>query len=195
MKTTTKLLIALGSIILLAFIFIGWANGVFDEAIKTQEEVKKEWGNVQASYQRRADLVPGLVATVKMAAENEKTILTKVTEARAGIVRAKTPQDLELMGREINTAINLAFEAYPQIRSTQNFSDFQVQLEGTENRINKARSDYNEAVKSYNFIVRGVFRKMAISIMGNAEDFEEKEEFKAETGSEKAPDVNDLFKK
>src|SRR4051812_43825438 len=132
-------LIIIGVLVVAVFGFISWGSGVFDNAVRLQEDVKGQWSDVQATYQRRADLVPGLVATVKGAAENEKEILTKVTQARAGIVNAKTPDDLELAGRQINTAINLAFEAYPQIRSTENFQELQSQLEGTENRINVAR--------------------------------------------------------
>ena len=73
-----------------------------------------------------------------------------MTQARAGIVNAETPEDMSMFGKQINTAINLAFEAYPQIRSTENFGALQAQLEGTENRINKARTDYNGTVKRYN---------------------------------------------
>src|SRR5690606_19290213 len=120
-----------------------------------QENVNAQFADVQATYQRRADLIPNLVATVQGAAENENKILREVTQARAGIVGAKTPEDLELAGRKINTAINLAFEAYPQIRSTENFQDLQAQLEGTENRINVARQRYNDAVRNYNTYVRG----------------------------------------
>jgi LemA protein len=124
-------LVIIGIILVFGIGFFLWGTGVYDSAISTQETVNAEWADVQAAYQRRADLVPNLVATVKGAAENEKEILVKVTQARAGIVNAKTPDDLELAGREINTAINLAFEAYPQIRSTENFQDLQAQLEGT----------------------------------------------------------------
>jgi LemA protein len=95
--------------------------------------------------------------TVKAAAKNEKEILTQVTQARAGIVGAKTPEDMELMGKKINTAINLMYEAYPTIQSNQNFRDFQVQLEGTENRIKRERDVYNESVKNYNTHIRGFF--------------------------------------
>src|SRR5699024_10746754 len=97
-----------------------WVKGAYNTAVERQERVNRAFGDVQASYQRRADLIPNLVATVKGAAENERAILTQVTQARAGIVGAQTPEDLEIAGRKINTAINLAFEAYPEIRSTQN---------------------------------------------------------------------------
>jgi LemA protein len=90
------------------------------------------------------------------------------------------------LGKEINTAINLAFEAYPQIRSTENFGELQRQLEGTENRINKARGDYNEAVKEYNSHIRGFFNSMVL----NKETFPKKEAFKAAEGSDIAPTVS-----
>lgn len=157
----------------------------FNTANQYQKEVDKAWGNVQSSYQRRADLIPQLVATVKGAAANERGILTEVTQARAGIVNAKTPQDMEIMGKKINTAINLAFEAYPQIRSTENFQDLQAQLEGTENRINYARNEYNETVSKYNMHITGFINEMLL----NKTRFPVKESFDAVSGAEIAPEV------
>lgn len=182
MKRSYVVLGVIGAIIL--FAFLGYYNS-YNKAVKLQEGVDEKWGNVQSAYQRRADLVPQLVATVKGAAENEKEILTQVTQARAGIVNAKTPEDMELMGKKINTAINLAYEAYPQIRSTENFQGLQMQLEGTENRINRERDLYNESIKEYNTHIRGFFNKMFLS----GEEFPKKEGFKAAAGAEKAPDV------
>ena len=92
---------------------------------------------------------------------------------------------MEFAGKKINTAINLAFEAYPQIRSTENFKEFQAQLEGSENRINKSRNDYNDAVKNYNTNIRGFFAGMLL----NSETFPKKTSFKAQAGSENAPKV------
>jgi LemA protein len=169
---------------LLLIFFLGYYN-LYNSAVRLQEGVNEKWGNVQSAYQRRADLVPNLVETVKGAAKNEQEILTQVTQARAGIVNAKTPEDLELMGKKINTAINLAYEAYPQIRSTENFKGLQIQLEETENKIKRERDLYNEAIKEYNTHVRGFFASMFL----NAEKFPIKEGFKAEAGSEDAPDV------
>ena len=123
-----KSYIVIGVIAVLALIIFMSYRSSYNKAIGYQEVVDEQWSNVGAQYQRRADLVPQLVATVKGAAENEKGILTQVTEARAGIVNAKTPEDMEVMGKKINTAINLAFEAYPQIRSTENFSELQAEL-------------------------------------------------------------------
>jgi LemA protein len=188
-------LVIVGILVLGGLIFFMWGTGVYDSAIKSQEDVKGAWADVQATYQRRADLIPNLVATVKEAAENERGILTQVTEARAGITSAQTPEDLEMAGRKINTAINLAFEAYPQIRSTENFQDLQAQLEGTENRINVARQRYNDAVKVYNSYVRGYFKKRALSFFGDGEDFSPRNGFEASEGADKAPDAGELFNK
>lgn len=183
MKNT---LIILGSIFgFILIIFLVYRNN-FNTANELQKKVDEAWGNVQTSYQRRADLVPQLVATVKGAAANERGILTEVTNARAGIVNAKTPQEMEVMGKKINTAINLAFEAYPQIRSTENFSALQAQLEGTENRINFARDEYNKAVNQYNTHISGFLNEMIL----NKSRFPSKETFKAAEGTEKAPEVS-----
>ena len=181
-----KGMIILGAIIGVALIVFMIYRGSYNTAVNLQENVDEKWGDVGATYQRRADLIPQLVATVKGAAANEKGILTQVTEARAGIVNAKTPEDMDIMGKKINTAINLAFEAYPQIRSTQNFSDLQTQLEGTENRIAVARQNYNEAVKEYNSHIRGFLNSMFL----NTATFPKKEAFKESAGSEVAPKVD-----
>ncbi len=180
-----KGLIVLGVIAGLALIVFMMYRSSYNTAVNLQENVDEKWGDVGATYQRRADLIPQLVATVKGAAANEKGILTQVTEARAGIVNAKTPEDMDLMGKKINTAINLAFEAYPEIRSTQNFSDLQTQLEGTENRIAVARQNYNGAVKEYNSHIRGFLNSMFL----NSETFPKKNPFKESAGSENAPKV------
>jgi LemA protein len=184
--------IIIGAIIgIIGIIFFTYIS-IYNKAVSLQEKVDEKWANVQSAYQRRADLVPQLVETVKGAAKNEKEILTKVTEARAGItgindqiLNAKNPEQLEVLGKKINTAINLAYEAYPQIKSTDNFSTLQSQLEGTENRIKRERDVYNEAVKDYNTSIRGFFASMFL----NSETFPKKTGFKAAAGSENAPKV------
>lgn len=188
-----KSYIIIGGILFLILIAVFAYRSAYNSAVSLQEDVNRSWGDVQSSYQRRADLVPQLIETVKGAAKNEREILTKVTEARAGItgindeiLKAENPQQMELLGRKINTAINLAYEAYPQIRSTENFGALQAQLEGTENRINKARNDYNGTIKSYNTHIRGFFTSMML----NKEEFPKKEAFKAAQGSENAPKVS-----
>lgn len=182
-----KLLIVLGVIGGIVLLFFMYLNGVYNTAVRLDEETKARWSDVGSSYQRRADLIPNLMETVKGAAANERGILTAVTEARAGIVSAQTPEDMELVGRKINTAINLAFEAYPQIRSTENFQMLQTQLEGTENRINVARQNFNESVQRYNSHIRGFVTRIALSVSGG--DFQPKKGFEAQAGAEEAPKV------
>lgn len=189
-KGLITVLAIIGVIVVVGLIFVSWGSGIYDKAVGAQEGVNQAFADVQATYQRRADLVPNLVETVKAAAENERQILTQVTEARAGITSAQTPEDLELAGRKINTAINLAFEAYPQIRSTENFQDLQAQLEGTENRINVARQRYNEAVREYNTYVRGFFKRMALNLFGGGEDFAVRKPFAAAADAQDAPKVD-----
>jgi LemA protein len=179
-----KGLIILGAIVFIIFIIFMMYRGSYNTAVSLQETVDEKWGNVGADYQRRADLVPQLVETVKGAAANEKGILTEVTNARAGIASAQTPAEMDLAGAKINNAIKLTFEAYPMIRSTENFANLQVQLEGTENRIAVSRKQYNEAVMAYNSHIRGFFNRM---FLGSA--FPKKEMFKEMPGSEKAPEV------
>ena len=186
MKKSYIILAVIGAAIggLLLIIFLIYYNA-YSGAVSRQETVNEKWNNVQSAYQRRVDLIPNLVNTVKGAAKNEKDILLQVTQARSGIVNAKTPEDLEIMGKKINTAINIMYEAYPEIKSTENFKGLQIQLEGTENRINTERDYYNEAIKDYNTHIRGFFTRMFI----NTEEFPRKEGFKASAGAENAPSV------
>ena len=177
-------LVIIGILVLVLVVVFSY-RGTYNKAVGLQETLDQSWNDVSAAYQRRADLVPQLFETVKGAAKNEKEILTAVTQARAGIVSAQTPEDMQMFGKKINTAINLAFEAYPQIRSTERFADLQAQLEGTENRINKARTDYNATIKIYNTHIRGFFTKMIL----NEEEFPKKEGFQASQGAEKAPEI------
>ncbi|MES2799235.1 MAG: LemA family protein [Bacteroidota bacterium] len=188
-----KSYLVIGGIIFLILIAMFTYRNIYNGAVSLQEGVDKSWSDVQSTYQRRADLVPQLVEVVKGAAKNEKDILTQVTNARAGltginqeILDAKNPEQLEMLGKKINTAINLTYEAYPEIKSTANFGALQAQLEGTENRINKARNDYNESIKGYNTHIRGFFASMFL----NKETFPKKDGFKAAAGSENAPKVS-----
>lgn len=190
MKKSYIIFGVIGGIILIVFLMY---YNAYSGAVAKQENLDEKWNNVQSAYQRRLELIPNLVKTVKGAAANEKEILTKVTDSRAGIPGlseeiegAKTPQDLEIMGNKINKAINVTFEAYPEIKSTENFRDFQAQLEGTENRIKTARDEYNQATKEYNTHIRGFFNSMFI----NHETFPRKIGFTADKGADKAPDVD-----
>ena len=193
-----KSYIILVSILFFVFVIFMTYRSSYNTAVSYKMGVKKSWGNVQTTYQRRADLIPNLVSTVKGAAANEKDILINVTNARAGISNfdpsqinqeignAKNPQQLDVAGKKINTAINLAFEAYPQIRSTEAFIRLQDDITGTENRINKARQDYNDAIELYNTHISGFLNSTFL----NKSLFPYIDEtFAASAGSENAPKV------
>lgn len=172
-------------------LFYLYGTGIYDGAVSRQEAVEESWGNVQAAYQRRADLVPNLVNTVKGAAENERQILIEVTEARSGISSAATPADLLQHGATIDRAISVVFERYPEVRATENFAVLQAQLEGTENRINTERTRYNESVKDFNQYIRGFWRSKALGLVANAEDnFTRRDPFEASSTAQEAPAVD-----
>jgi LemA protein len=182
--------IVLGVLVLLCI--VGY-NGL----VGSRENVNKAWANVETSYQRRADLIPNLVNTVKGAADFEKSTLEAVTQARANATSVHvdgndlTPEKLQqfqqaqsqlsgALGRLLAVAEN-----YPQLKAVQGFQDLQAQLEGTENRINEARRQFNEAAQSYN-VSRQKFPR---NILANLFGFKEKPYFEADKGSEKAPTV------
>lgn len=194
MKSNNKVLlafIAVVGIVILAFIFFYlYGTSVYDGAVERKTNLDKSWANVQAVYQRRADLVPNLVATVQGAADNEKEILLEVTKARAGMANATTPAELQQQGDIINRNIAVVFEKYPEIRSTENFKELQYELAGTENRISTERIRYNESVQAYNSYIKGFWRKKALGLVSDGdEEFTEAKGFEAEAGSDKAPEV------
>jgi LemA protein len=165
-----------------------------------EEQVNAAWGNLQADYQRRADLVPNLVNTVKGYATQERTVLTQVTEARAKAtsiqLNAGDLSDPAKVQAFQNAQAQLggslgrllaSFEAYPDLKSNQNFLALQDQLEGTENRINSSRRDYNEAVRSYNTRIRTFPDAIGAKIFYGAKP---KVPFEASTAAQEAPTVN-----
>ena len=165
-----------------------------------EEEAKARWADVENQYQRRADLIPNLVATVQGYADQEREVLTEVTEARAGANRITvTPEQLtdpEAMRAfsEAQSRLSAAIvplqrlqEAYPDLKSNQNFLALQSQLEGTENRVTIARSDYNQAVQNYNTTIRTFPAVIGAKIFYGAEPMVP---FEAAEGSQNAPSVN-----
>ena len=165
-----------------------------------EEQVNAAWGNLQADYQRRADLVPNLVNTVKGYATQERTVLTQVTEARAKAtsiqLNAGDLSDPAKVQAFQNAQAQLggslgrllaSFEAYPDLKSNQNFLALQDQLEGTENRINSSRRDYNEAVRSYNTRIRTFPDAIGAKIFYGAKP---KVPFEASAAAQEAPTVN-----
>ena len=184
--------------ILVGFVGCGATNS-YNRLVQVDEQVKQSWGNLQAQYQRRADLIPNLVETVKGAADFEQETLQSVTEARAKATSIQVnaedlndPQKIQqfqqaqsALGKSLGRLLAVS-ENYPQLQATQAFSDLQAQLEGTENRITVARRDYNQAVQQYNTKVRSFPTVLFASVMG----FPPKTPFEAETGAEQAPDVS-----
>ena len=190
-KVLIALLAVVGAIVLGYGIFYMYGTSVYSGAVEKQEAVNEKWANVQTAYQRRADLVPQLIATVKGAAANEEKILMEVTNARSGIKSATTPEEIQQQGSIINRNIQVVFEKYPEIRSTENFGMLQAQLEGTENQVKTERDLYNEAVKEFNSYVRGFWKHKALGLVGNDdEEFKVRKMFEADAGSENAPKVS-----
>jgi len=165
-----------------------------------EEQVNAAWGNLQADYQRRADLIPNLVSTVKGYAQQEKTVLTQVTEARAKATsiqlnasdlddpaKVKAFQDAQgQLGSSLGRLL-ASFEAYPDLKSNQNFLALQDQLEGSENRINVSRRDYNEAVRQYNTTIRTFPDAIGARIFYGAKP---KVPFEAAAAAQQAPTVD-----
>ncbi|MFB6279602.1 MAG: LemA family protein [Salinibacter sp.] len=175
------------------------ATSSYNSLVQSDEQVQQAWANVQAAYQRRADLIPNLVETVQGAADFEQETLTSVTEARAKATSVQvSPENLDnpqklrqyqqaqsALGKSLGRLLAVS-ENYPKLQATQAFSDLQAQLEGTENRITVARRDYNNAVRKYNTQVRSFPTVLFAGLMG----FEPKTPFEAETGADQAPDVS-----
>ncbi|MBX7094243.1 MAG: LemA family protein [Flavobacteriales bacterium] len=190
-KGTIILLSIVGFFVIILISMISTYNGI----VSAEANVNQKFEDIQAQYQRRFDLIPQLVATVQMNAANEKDILTKVTQYRAGITDAKNAGDIEKMepvAQDIRTALNFQMEAYPTLQSPAAFRDLQAQLEGTENRIAKARTDFNSAVKDYNIRIKRFPNNMFNAFFG----FEPKVGFTITNAAAENPvDVRSEFKK
>ena len=198
MKTLSKGAIALLVIALVAFGVISWYFSTKNSLVSVDESVSTAWSNVENQYQRRADLIPNLVETVKGYAKHEENTFKEVVEARAKATQITvdptnmTPEkmkEFQAAQGELGSALGRLIavsENYPELKANENFKDLQAQLEGTENRINEARRQFNQAVQDYNLKVR----QCPSSIVANIAGFTTKAKFEAEAGSEKAPKVS-----
>lgn len=170
----------------------------YNGLVTAEEDINSVWGNVESAYQRRADLIPNLVNTVKGQANFEKDTLSAVIEARAKATQTTldpskaTPEQMDKFQQAqqgVSSALSrllVSVEKYPQLQANEGFLNLQAQIEGTENRINLERNNFNGAVKEYNKKVRQFPTKLVAALFG----FDAKPQFKAAAGSENAPVVN-----
>ena len=184
-------------ILFLAIAIGGWMKASYNEMVKLDEGVSTAWSNVQSQYQRRADLIPNLVNTVKGYAAHEKETLEGVIAARSKATQMTidpsnlTEENMKKFQQaqgELSSALGkllMVQERYPELKANENFSELQAQLEGTENRIAVERNNFNKVVEEYNLKVRSFPNNILAGIFG----FEKKSKFEAEAGSEKAPEV------
>jgi LemA protein len=192
MKSRSGLYVILGLVVILFF----WGCSAYNGLIGVDQEVKSKWGDVETNYQRRTDLYNSVIKTISASANFEKSVLTDVVAARAKAtsinVNINDPKSLEAY-QQAQAGLQSSFskllavvENYPDLKTTKAFQDFQAQIEGTENRINVARKDYNTAVQGYNLKVKTFPNNLFAGIFG----YHEKPFYKSDPGSEKAPDVN-----
>jgi LemA protein len=185
------LIIIIGLVLLLG----GCGCSKYNSLVKSDQDVKSAWSNVETNYQRRTDLYSSVVKTIEGSANFEKSTLRDVIAARASATQVKVdindPESLKKY-QEAQGQLQSAFgrlmavaEAYPDLKTTKAFQDFQAQIEGTENRINIARRDYNAAVNTYNLAVKTFPNNIFAGLFG----FKEKAYYQADAGSEKNPDI------
>jgi LemA protein len=182
------ILVVVGVIVVLGLALLGWYKGGYEKLVGFDEETNSAWAQVENQLQRRFDLIPNLVNTVKGYAEHEKEVLTAVTEARARVGSAQTIPDKIDANRQLTSALGrlmVVMENYPNLKADQSFIGLQAQLEGTENRIAVERRRYNEAVKNYNTAIRGFFVSFIARNMG----LERKPFFEADQAAQAAPKV------
>lgn len=190
--STITLLAVLGVFALFAF----WGCNAYNGFVTGEQGVKKAWSNVETNYQRRTDLYGSVIKTVEASANFEKSTLNAVVQARAAATQVKIDvNDPATLQAYQQAQANLqgsfsrliaSFEQYPDLKTTKAFQDFQTQIEGTENRINVARQDYNKAVESFNLSVKRFPGNLLAGLFG----FSEKAYYEADKGTEKAPDIN-----
>ena len=190
--TRNVVLLSVAALVLILFV---WGCNGCNNIKAADQKVKKQWSNVETNYQRRTDLYSSVIKTVEASANFEKSTLAQVVEARAKAtsitVDINDPKTLEAFQQAQGnlqgsfSRLIASFEAYPDLKTTKAFQDFQVQIEGTENRINVARQDFNKSVEDYNIKIV----KFPTSVLAGMIGAKEKPYYKADPGSEKNPDI------
>ncbi len=182
--------IIIGIVAVVAVILISSLIGGYNSLVDSQAAVENKQANIQTQLQRRADLIPNFVATVKGYSDLEKETLTAVTEARSAVGQANDAASLSQASKQLDGAIsvwvNAVKEAYPDLKSNQNYIALQDELAGTENRIAIARQDYNESAQSYNAMIRKFPKNIFAGIFG----FDKVEYFEADENAQNAPVVS-----
>jgi LemA protein len=197
-RTAIIILSIVGALVLIGLLFVGWGISVYNKIVTADEGIKSAWSQVDNQYQRRYDLIPNLVETVKGFAKQEREVLENVTAARARVGQlAVTPEILndpnafekfQQAQDGLSSALSrllVVTENYPTLRSNENFLTLQSQLEGTENRISVERRRFNETVQSYNTMTR----RFPASFVASMTGFKEKAYFTATAGADQAPKV------
>jgi LemA protein len=181
--------IALAAVAAAAVLLVGTCVGSYNRLVQAEESVDGAWSQVENVLQRRADLIPNLVETVKGYAAHEREIFTEVAEARSRLLGARDPAQVELENARLESALGrlLAIaENYPQLRASENFRALQDELAGSENRIAVERMRYNEAVRGFNARIR----RFPTRIIASAAGFDRKTYFEAERGAREVPKVD-----
>lgn len=182
-------LIVVGVLVLVAVVFGGQLMSNRNELVQERETINAAWAQVDVALQRRADLIPNLVETVKGYAKQEQTVLKSIADARAALLSAKTPQEKIDANSKLDSALGrllVVVENYPQLKSNENFLRLQDELANTENRIAQERRKYNQAVQKYNTDIELFPKNIAAAMFG----FQRNDAyFKADSGSRNAPAV------
>ena len=189
MKGKKTLIVILVILVIVGFI-IGFFAGGYNSLVKAQTAVETKQADIQTQLQRRADLIPNFVATVKGYSDYEQSTYTAVTEARAAVSGAKTAAEQAEASAQLDKAItvwvNAVTEAYPDLKASEQYSALQYELSGTENRIATVRKDYNAAAKTYNVAVKKFPKNIIAGIFG----FSQVDYFEAQAGTESVPQVS-----
>lgn len=193
-----KTFITIAVIALIAFLLYSTFKGAYNNMVTKGEDTQSKWSQVESQYQRRTDLYNSVVKVIEGSADFERNTLVDVIQARANATAVNvdasklTPESIQQFQQaqdQLSSAFNklmVVVERYPELQTTQQFKDFQTQIEGTENRINKARDDFNLSVQDYNTYIK----KFPTNLFAGMFGFTEKGYFKANAGSENAPDIN-----
>lgn len=186
MKKNKSILLTIGIAIVALIALLGLPyNGL----VKSEQNVESKWSQVEVVTQRRADLIPNLVQTVKGYAEHEQETFQAITEARSQVKNSSNPGELAEAEGQLNSAMDrlmVVVENYPELKADQQYIQLQDELAGTENRISTERKNYNESVEQYNVKTKTFPTVITANLFG----FDEKEFFEADEGSENAPEVN-----